>query len=617
MIKRLLLGMLLASAPSLMAQSAKGHGGGSGTALNVQSLAADPGTCTNSQIWYNTSSNTYKICPNGAVTAIAAGGSVTTFSSGNLAPLFTTSVATGSTTPAQTFSLTAAAANLVFGNCTTGSTAGSYCSLTAAMEPSTTVNSFVNDTNVTASITAQAATFAWSGTLAAARLNANVVQGFTNDTNVTATITSQNATLGWTGTLAKARIISTAVYNDQSNTFSTGTQDFSAVTVFRPKFGTVASLPGTCTVGDIYEATNATAGQNWYFCTATNTWTQQLNTGGSAGAWSAITNPSGNLALSMAGNTSIFSTTTALSELFGWENTTAAVVGTSQGSPIPLVCGTGFHSSASVKVCAGWGLLPGNGNDAAITVNHLVTTTSTGPITDQFSGGLASGSDGVHAAIVSLLGNTTAPALPSNTFSFLGPNSASFTAFSWQPPTAENGSAGIAHLGAASSHISALTVSQIVAADITNATITGTQIASSVALAGSPTTTTQTAKDNSTKIATTAYVDATTGLTAGTSVTLAAPRQYFVCTGACTITVPVPAAGDEFCVMNDDNIATVITLSAIGSSARYENTARTAYGTAGTGTFVSSGAAGDKVCLLGRDATHYLTASFNGTWTAN
>ena len=147
--------------------------------------------------------------------------------------------------------------------------------------------------------------------------------------------------------------------------------------------------------------------------------------------------------------------------------------------------------------------------------------------------------------------------------------------------------------------------------------IVSADLPSSAALAGSPTTTTQSAKDNSTKIATTAYVDAPTGLTAGTSVTLTAPRQYFICTGTCTITVPVPAAGYEFCIMNDDNVATVITLSAIGSSARYENTARTAYGTAGTGTFISGGAVGDKVCLLGRDSTHYLTASFTGTWTAN
>jgi hypothetical protein len=69
--------------------------------------------------------------------------------------------------------------------------------------------------------------------------------------------------------------------------------------------------------------------------------------------------------------------------------------------------------------------------------------------------------------------------------------------------------------------------------------------------------------------------------------------------------------------MNDDNVSTVITLAAIGTSARYEATARTSYGTAGTGTFVSGGAAGDKVCLLGRDSTHYLTASYTGTWTAN
>jgi hypothetical protein len=108
-----------------------------------------------------------------------------------------------------------------------------------------------------------------------------------------------------------------------------------------------------------------------------------------------------------------------------------------------------------------------------------------------------------------------------------------------------------------------------------------------------------------------------TPLSAGTSITLTAPRGYAVCTTTCTITVPVPAAGDEFCVMNDDNVSTVITLAAIGASARYENTARTAYGTAGTGTLVSGGAVGDKVCIVGRDATHYLTTSFNGTWTAS
>jgi len=41
------------------------------------------------------------------------------------------------------------------------------------------------------------------------------------------------------------------------------------------KSGTIAQLPATCAVGAEYFATNATAGQNMYYCTATNVWTQQ------------------------------------------------------------------------------------------------------------------------------------------------------------------------------------------------------------------------------------------------------------------------------------------------------------------------------------------------------
>ncbi len=98
---------------------------------------------------------------------------------------------------------------------------------------------------------------------------------------------------------------------------------------------------------------------------------------------------------------------------------------------------------------------------------------------------------------------------------------------------------------------------------------------------------------------------------------MAGKADIFVCTTTCTITVPVPAAGLQYCVMNDDNVATVITMSAIGSSGQYENQARTAYGTATTGTLVSGGAVKDFVCLLGRDSTHYLFASGGGIWTAN
>jgi hypothetical protein len=106
-------------------------------------------------------------------------------------------------------------------------------------------------------------------------------------------------------------------------------------------------------------------------------------------------------------------------------------------------------------------------------------------------------------------------------------------------------------------------------------------------------------------------------LTTGTLVTLTPPTADYVCTGTCTVTPPLPSAGYKFCVYNDDDVSTVITLAALGGSARYENTARTGYGTAGTGTFTSSGAIGDFVCIEGRDSTHYLTVRFGGTWTAH
>src|SRR5271166_1367594 len=48
--------------------------------------------------------------------------------------------------------------------------------------------------------------------------------------------------------------------------------------------GTAAAITAsTCTAGQMAFASDATAGQNWYFCTATNTWTQQLNNGSAGG----------------------------------------------------------------------------------------------------------------------------------------------------------------------------------------------------------------------------------------------------------------------------------------------------------------------------------------------
>src|SRR5438132_6475721 len=53
-------------------------------------------------------------------------GSVTSFSSGDLSPLFTTAVATPTTTPALSFSLSNAGAGTVFGNSAGSSTTPSF-----------------------------------------------------------------------------------------------------------------------------------------------------------------------------------------------------------------------------------------------------------------------------------------------------------------------------------------------------------------------------------------------------------------------------------------------------------------------------------------------------------
>jgi hypothetical protein len=59
----------------------------------------------------------------------------------------------------------------------------------------------------------------------------------------------------------------------------TGTVDATGSTHSLPaKTGAASSKPATCTVGEMYFATDATAGQNLYLCTATNTWTLQSST---------------------------------------------------------------------------------------------------------------------------------------------------------------------------------------------------------------------------------------------------------------------------------------------------------------------------------------------------
>jgi hypothetical protein len=209
-----------------------------------------------------------------------AGGGVSTFSAGTLSPLFTTSVATPTTTPALSFVLSNAAANTVFANFTGSSAAPSY-----------------------------------------------------------------------------------------------------------------STINGGASCGD---ATHALAYTN-----GTGFGCQAISVGGSP-AWSAVTNPAGNLALTMGANTSTFNTTTAVAQFFKWANTTAALSGASQSSPILSLCGTEWHAAASVEGCLALQFIPGTGTDAASTFAVTHTGTATGAPTTTFPGPLQIGTAGSVGGGVSL-----------------------------------------------------------------------------------------------------------------------------------------------------------------------------------------------------------------------
>ncbi len=78
-------------------------------------------SCHNKTYIYFPSTNTWT-----QIGSSGGGGTVTNFSSGDLSPLFTTSVATSTTTPALTFALTNASGGTVFGNNSGSTTAPSY-----------------------------------------------------------------------------------------------------------------------------------------------------------------------------------------------------------------------------------------------------------------------------------------------------------------------------------------------------------------------------------------------------------------------------------------------------------------------------------------------------------
>lgn len=218
-----------------------GGGGGGGIALRLATGSGVPSTgCTVAgnvgkvylQINVAASTSPLYLCSKTGASSFgwvnsgtSSGGSGTVTSFAGSGPSWLTWTVSSPTTAvsASLAPTTAQTSHQVIGTCNAATTFAP-CLLVAGDLPTTTVNSVVNDTNVTGSISGQALTLGWTGTLAAARLvNAGV---FTGD----ATSTFPALTIG-NAAITAVKMVNAGVFTgDATSTFPAITIGAGAIT---------------------------------------------------------------------------------------------------------------------------------------------------------------------------------------------------------------------------------------------------------------------------------------------------------------------------------------------------------------------------------------------------
>lgn len=138
--------------------------------------------------------------------------------------------------------------------------------------------------------------------------------------------------------------------------------------------------------------------------------------------------------------TNTFATTSAVAQFVKMLNSTAATVSTPQSSPHFSVCGREWvGAGADGEGCLDIQFVPAAGLNAGGTFAFTHTGTGSGAYGTTFPGSISAGSS-PNAGYLALPGNTANSSVTSNSAGFMGPASASFTAYALQlPSTAPSG----------------------------------------------------------------------------------------------------------------------------------------------------------------------------------